>query len=194
MILYLHGFLSSEFSTKGQWVKQAFAKQSIEVITPTYPIGSPKQTVEKIEQVILEHQVQNKTFKMVMGSSMGGFYALYFAQKYQWPCIMINPAIDPKALLTAHLGDYEHPTTRERIHLNTDYIEALTPYYAQINQVPETLLLLDQEDEVIPYEIAKTAFSEKGITQIYEKGSHAFEHLEQAWPSILDFYEKKTGC
>jgi predicted esterase YcpF (UPF0227 family) len=190
MILYLHGFLSTEFSTKGQWVKQAFAKEGVEVITPTYPMASVAKSIELIEQVIADRKAQGNPFKMIMGSSLGGFYGLYFAQKYQWPCVMINPALDPKALMIDNLGDYTHPTTGEFIQLNPAYMDDFTHYYVNRKNLSPTLLLLDKGDDVIPYQIAQKAFKHHGETQVYEGGSHAFDHIEEAWPSILGFYLK----
>ena len=84
-ILYIHGLGSSSESSTGKFL----GEQSAEFVTflhPTFDV-SPKKALEQINAFIKEHDV-----KMVIGSSLGGFYAL------QSDCpfgIVINPALTP---------------------------------------------------------------------------------------------------
>lgn len=190
MILYLHGFLSSGMSAKGQWLKNQFLKHNIECFTPTYPIGNPELSVSSIQSEIDRLGLNNSSCAwMIMGSSMGGFYGQYFAQKYQVPLIMINPALDPIPLFEDYLGTHINPQTQEAFNLNQAYLESLKQYYCQPCAGSQSQVYLDAGDEVIPYEIALTAYQSIGEVVVFKEGDHGFQHLEEAWPDILAFTE-----
>lgn len=220
---YLHGFLSSGGSEKGQWFKQklahsqqnSFASKSMsqvfdnksvlsEWLTPTYPISSVANTVSFIESelvALLNSSSKNgRAEKVVLvGSSMGGFYAQYFAQKYQLPFIMINPALNPEAVFREHLGVHKNPSTGEMVEINDDYIEALLRYkITQPNYELPSLLLIDKDDEVIDVGFAIQIYQSKlfansaSKTIVYNGGDHRFIHLDEAWKEINQFLEKLT--
>lgn len=186
MILYLHGFLSTGQSAKGQWFKRAFAQQGIEVFTPTYPIKTPDESIAVLEQAIGRLLTAKKPW-LVMGSSMGGFYGQYLAQKYQKPLIMINPALDAVGVLAAYSGEQVHPITQEHLNINEDYLAALKSLSCLPSRQIPSLLLLDEGDEVIPYLPSAKAY--EGIADIlcFPNGSHGFDHLEEAWPKVSAF-------
>lgn len=192
MILYLHGFLSSGNSFKGQWMKAKFAPLGIDLLTPTYPISDPQQTAAAIEAEIHTAGLAEKTASpwCIMGSSMGGFWGHYFAQKYQVPLLMINPALNPKKTLAPYLGTHANPATGEVFHLTQDYLKALKDYACEPSKAIDTLILLDKGDEVIPYQAAKNAFKKIGKVWVFEGGDHAFQHLEEAWPEIEQFAQR----
>ncbi|QAB15405.1 YqiA/YcfP family alpha/beta fold hydrolase [Hydrogenovibrio thermophilus] len=195
MILYLHGFLSSGNSHKGQWVKRAFEAEGIKVLTPTYPIVSPQASVAAIDSVV-QHSilnspnVKNGQAWCVFGSSMGGFYGRYIAQRYGVPVGMINPALTPKPILSAYLGEHDNPATGERFCLDEGYLTALEPYHTHVDANQPSLLLLDKDDEVIPYQWAYEAYHGTGEVCVFDGGNHAFQHLDQAWPKMKQFVEQ----
>lgn len=190
MILYLHGFLSSGNSHKGQWVKQAFEAEGIEVLTPTYPISSPQASVEAIDAVVQNSLLKSDQAWCVFGSSMGGFYGRYIAQRYGVPIGMINPALTPKPILGAYLGEHDNPATGEHFCLDEAYLQALEPFHTQVDVNQPSLLLLDKEDEVIPYQWAYEAYKGVGEVCVFDGGNHAFQHLDQAWPKMKQFVEQ----
>ncbi|MDG4812808.1 YqiA/YcfP family alpha/beta fold hydrolase [Hydrogenovibrio sp. 3SP14C1] len=194
MILYLHGFLSSENSYKGQWVKAHFKEVGTEVLTPTYPIDSPNHSIEVIESAIKESilpiiEQDSSQAWCIFGSSMGGFYAQYLAQKYQVPLVMINPALDPIPLLEAYFGNHVNAATGEPFTIDQPYLKALKPFYRTPDASIKSLVLLDEKDDVIPYKIAQQHYQGVGKVLVFDDGDHAFQHLEEAWPDIKSFVE-----
>lgn len=89
-VLYLHGFGSSPDSLKARAVVDFCALHGLAApIVPQLPV-SPKAAMALCEALMVEHGVT-----AVCGSSLGGFYALYLAQKFGVRCALINPALTP---------------------------------------------------------------------------------------------------
>ena len=199
--VYLHGFFSSGNSEKGQWLKSQVEQKTScfsEIYTPTYPIGSPQASVEAIDKCIQQAHASSSNV-ILLGSSMGGYYAQYFAQKYRLPYIMINPALNPTPIFNKNLGSHVNPATDEMFCIDMAYIEALQSLdvYDLQQNIP-ALLLLDTDDEVIDVEFALQRYVRKGsLSQnskfesvIFTGGNHRFIHMEQAWLDIQAFLEK----
>lgn len=203
--VYLHGFLSSGNSEKGQWFKAqanllADANEELifdEFITPTYPIKTPQESVEFIENLLLN--LKDKWHKVVLfGSSMGGYYAQYLGQKYGVPYILINPALRPIPVFKEHIGHHVNPSTHEPFCIDNSYIASLQTYDVKSlnNQVP-AMLLIDTDDEVIDVDYALQAYNPSKSKQgtkftavIYTGGDHRFIHLDQAWLNIKQFIKQ----
>jgi len=198
-LLYLHGFLSDENSIKGQFVKARMAEDwpQVKVHCMTYPIGQPKVSVgyiqNYIEYKLLSNSSNDKNLQWwVMGSSMGGYFAQYIAQVYQVPYIMINPALDPVATLSAFMGQHQHPRTQEKFTIDEDYLEQLAAYQVNLKAKERALLLLDRGDEIIDYRHALDKYQDRCKTLVYERGDHAFQHMKAAWPQILAFLKSSS--
>ena len=187
-ILYIHGFMSSEQSAKAQELASYFRlSDKVDFVTITYPQNDVKKSVTFIENWIINAQKKGKV--ALIGSSLGGFYAQYFGQKYQLPYCMINPALNAD-LFYEHLGDHTNPHTNEKVCVNQTYIETLielNPTTLKFNS--PVLLLMDQEDGVIDVDYAKKLYRpvenlEKLMVKVFEGGNHDFVHLEESYPLI----------
>lgn len=199
--LYLHGFLSSGNSEKGQWLKKIVNQQNLEqandvfneIVTPTYSIKSPYASVSQIES-LLKKMLDDKTKKVVLlGSSMGGYYAQYLGQKYHLPYIMINPALNPSPIFNENLGCHINPATHEKFCIDEAYIDELQGFNVnQLNREIPALLLIDTDDEVIDVDYALNRYEssscESQFSMVkYSGGDHRFIHMEQAWLEINKF-------
>jgi len=203
--VYLHGFLSNGNSHKGQWfAKQAKLENSMctesdegvffqDWLTPSYPIASPQASVSSIENRLKALLNTPETTVVLMGSSMGGFYAQFLGQKYQLPYVLINPALNPRPIFEANRGEHVNPSTEESVCIDEDYIQQIETYQvAKLNLQIPILLLIDKGDELIdiPFAVSQHPVSQsKCQVQLFEGGDHAFQHLEQAWPMIKAFMQ-----
>jgi len=194
--IYLHGFLSSAKSEKGLWLvnKNTETKLTLfdEIITISYPNKSVAESVMVIEAEIKKQLKKNKKV-VLLGSSLGGFYAQYFAQIYQLPYIMINPALNLLPVFKVNLGLHTNPTTGEVVNINQSYISNLLKYdVANPNKTIAALLLIDLDDEVIDVDFAIQRYKHSDNApcfkaKIYSGGDHRFIHMEEAWYEIQDF-------
>lgn len=201
--VYLHGFLSSGNSEKGQWLKAKVQQDNLlndkpvfsEIYTLTYPIKSPHDSAEEIERCLLNAKQKNINI-ILLGSSMGGYYAQYFGQKYQIPYIMINPALNPVPIFNQSMGCHTNPVTSEKFCIDQDYIKALQDYdIEELDQNVPALMLLDTDDEVIDVDLALQRYVQKDNlckksqfkSALFSGGDHRFIHMPQAWKDIQSF-------
>lgn len=202
--VYLHGFLSSGKSEKGQWLVNQVRleqQQSSEVvfsqfITVTYPIKSVAESINAIEKIIIQHK-DNLAKIILLGSSMGGYYAQYFADKYQLPYVMINPALNPVPVFLQNQGEHINPSTGEHVCIDNAYIQDIEKYDIEsLNPNLPGLLLIDIDDEVIDVDFAIQRYKKIEQNQgslskvvVYSGGDHRFIHMDDAWLKIKEFVQ-----
>jgi predicted esterase YcpF (UPF0227 family) len=190
MILYLHGLNSSGASLKAAQLRAAL--EPIEVLSPSYPAHRPRPAVQALTAFLQRrlHEHPRAEPWLWVGSSMGGFYGRYLAQRFAVRhLVLINPALRPWELLAAYRGETFTTASGERYLVDTALIEA-TRLYAVDDSAPEppTTLFLDQGDEVIDWRIAEAIYRRRARVLSFPGGDHAFAHLDRALPLIRDTY------
>ena len=90
MIIYIHGFGSSGHGGKASLFREYFED---EVIAPSLSYV-PNLAIDTLEQLIEMLLEKGETVGLV-GSSLGGYYSIYLANKYDLKAVLINPAIYP---------------------------------------------------------------------------------------------------
>lgn len=183
-LLYLHGFNSSPDSTKAK-IFQSFVKKkkSKSLLVPDLPI-SPKETILLLEKIIKD---LNKEVSLI-GSSLGGFYAAYLAEKYKLKSVLINPVVSPHLKNMEDLiGEHENYNTGEKYFFSKSNFEELFDYKIRRFSFPlDHLFLLQLGDEVLDQK--KTLKHNKdSFSLVEDEGSHKFEDFEKYLPLIYDF-------
>src|ERR1051326_6786721 len=146
MIMYLHGFNSSPQSHKAQVLHDYLAGQGLgsEYACPALPpLASDAVRV-------IEAQIAGKDASFV-GSSLGGFYATYLAEKHGARAVLINPAIDPQVGLRAYLGPQKNLHTGEPYELTESHLREWGRLYVPRITPARYLLLVETGDEVLDY-------------------------------------------
>lgn len=188
MIIYLHGFNSTGESNKGRFLKDHLP--DIQVLTPTYHFD-PRQAILLLEDLIRKCLSQEQTL-MLVGSSLGGYYAQYLARLFRLKIVLINPALMPMSTLHDYLGENTNFYTGETYTLRQSHLDALLAL-----DIPEpcadpvpTLLLLDEGDELLDYRITVSRYQECAEVILFKGGDHQFQHMQEALPLIRAFYER----
>lgn len=185
--LYLHGFLSSPSSQKAQQLRCYFQQHLTddELLIPALPF-EPAAAIQMAEQLVQQLKAQHQQVYLI-GSSLGGFYATYLAEKYRVPAILINPAVRPFDLFADYLGPNTHFYTGEVHELTMEHIAQLEALNLDDLQQPQNLLLLLQTgDETLDYRQAAgfyrncPAWNEGG-------GNHSFDRFIDRMPMVLEF-------
>jgi len=109
VIVYLHGFRSSPQSFKAQLLaaRLAQANRASEWLCPTLPV-SPAEAIALTEREIaarLDLVAKPGERVTLIGSSLGGFFATYLAEKHGWRAALLNPAVVPDRDLSKYLGE-----------------------------------------------------------------------------------------
>lgn len=192
-IIYLHGFQSSALSIKGQQLNDYCERHtSHKVHLPDLNL-SPVQVLEKVSKLI--EQLENV---VLVGSSLGGFYATQLVAQYDIPTVLINPAMRPWQLFRDLFGIEQIPYFVNQQwtldHTQLYDLEHMALSFAQ--NADKILVLLQQADEVLDYREAQRYYSAYQaasliITEMH--GSHAMENFADKIPMILEFlsYSKK---
>ena len=121
MLVYLHGFNSSPASHKAQVMKSYMEGRGLahRYACPALP-DTPGEAIRAIEQAIAGRDPHGVTF---IGSSLGGYYATYLAEKLDCLAVLINPAITPHVGLEAYLGTQKNLHTGEPYELTRAHLE-----------------------------------------------------------------------
>ena len=180
-VIYIHGFNSSERSAKAQqfggWLnQQAF---DCEYVTPCLHFD-PRVAICQLEALINDNTV-------LLGSSLGGFYATYLSQMFKIPAVVINPAVRPFELLADYLGPQYNPYQQVHYHLTMQHVTALEQLYMPTLSSPELLLLLQQMgDEVLPFEQA-LAYYKSCQQRVDFAGDHSFMDFHRYFDTVVNF-------
>jgi len=186
MLIYCHGFGSSGQATKAQILRTNFPDGT--VISPDLPL-EPSAAILTIEQKI--QAINGNSRLLLVGSSLGGFYALHLHQKSGVPAILLNPTVDP-------IGDTDR---REQLENNfeaddlaawcDEYTNQIRGLYHPAESVnPDYLsIFLNRDDEVLDYRKAERYFKTKNCRiTIADQGGHRFDKFEELIPDIRAIY------
>lgn len=127
-----------------------------------------------------------------VGSSLGGFYATYLAEKYGLKAVLINPAIDPHVGLRAYLGPQKNLHTGEPYELTEAHLEEWRRLYVPRITARRYLLLVETGDEVLDYRRAVERYA--GAEQVViPGGDHSLQSFPQHLARILEFSRAATS-
>jgi uncharacterized protein len=185
MLIYLHGFNSSPDSHKANLLRDYLSAQGMadQFLCPSLP-HTPKDAIEQAEKLIRAHQAENIT---LIGSSLGGYYAIYLSERFNLKSVLINPAIRPYLSLESYLGSQENIYTHEKYVFTREHIRQLRDLHViNVNQPERFLLLTQTGDEVLNYRDAVDKL--KGSVQVViEGGDHGFQNFSSYLDTILSF-------
>ena len=185
MILYIHGFASSGYASKAQKFKEYFEEDILTLSLPTIP----NLAVNNLEQIIEAFLDKGEKVNLI-GSSLGGFYSIYLANKYNLKAVLINPAVYPWGTLDRYeeVEFVENYYDNSRFEFNHSHIISLKNYDVQSLSNPENIMtLLQTEDEVLDYTQAQEKLYETNI-EIEEGGNHSFVGIERYFRKIDSFF------
>lgn len=194
-IIYLHGFNSASLGLNGNLlqskqklvVMQDFCRQKhIVFFTPNVDYRDFQSLVE--DMLFEWNQFLDQGYQVVfMGSSMGGFASEYLAMKTGSKAIMINPAITPSELLTQFIGTTENSELGLTYDWQASHCQQYLLYQQHLQnntQAIDRTILLDMGDELIDSQQTLIKYQNKAKLVTFEGGSHSFEHMQQALPTI----------
>ena len=185
IILYFNGFASSSKSDKVKILKKFFANEitNAKIIAPDLS-NNFSETISQIEMLIERY---SKFEICMMGSSLGGYYASYFATKLKAKAVLINPAIYPLEGFDIYLGKNKNFSTGDEFYINDEDIKYLrTISYKKYKNQRNTLILLESNDEVLSYKNTCSYYYGSNI-DITFGGDHSYISLRKKLNKIRNF-------
>ena len=184
-IIYLHGFNSSSKSFKAQCLIEYMRanNKKNKLLVPDLK-AEPESAIRQITMLIESNLSHDFCF---IGSSLGGYYATWFAEKYNCPAVLINPSIRPYETLAKFIGENENLYTNEKWKLDKRHIQQLLDIEVNTISHPERyLVLLQTVDEILDYRQANTKFASSQLV-VEQGGDHSFVGFDNHIEHILSF-------
>lgn len=100
-VIYIHGYGSSGLTETAQNLKRILANE-FQVVAPTYDASRPDMGLAILETTFMLLQARSP---IVVGTSLGGFFANYLSRKFNVPAVIVNPALSPSTSLQKYGED-----------------------------------------------------------------------------------------
>lgn len=176
MILYIHGFRSTQNSAKAKLLKKQY-KEQIHIADFSH---IPDKAIEELDNIIKELNITG-----IIASSLGGFYATYLSEKYNLKTTLINPSTKPYETLRRYLGANE-TYDGDPFEWKEEYLEQLKNL-SHLNVTSSNyLLFLQKGDEILDYSVAQGYYNGAKMT-IEDGGNHRFQSFERHFEKLNDF-------
>lgn len=190
MIFYLHGFLSSPASSKAQILAQALASEGRgeQLWCEALPT-SPKAAIAQIETALLHHLNRGERCGLI-GSSLGGYYSTWLAEKYGLKAVLVNPALLAHSALDTLVGEHTHYYTSEKVVFTEENLAELKALDVSSLTHPENfLVLLEAEDETLNAAQTAAHYRACGVShlEMAAGGNHSYSRFAEKLPAILAF-------
>ena len=188
LVVYLHGFRSSPRSSKARMTGDAIAHRveqgaPIEWYCPQLH-ASPQESMDMVRRHIDASKADRLS---VIGSSLGGFYTNYLAERYGCKGIALNPAVRAGRELEPHVGMMTAYDSEEPFDFRAEYIDELNRMQVESITLPERYLLLAATgDELLDWR--EMAAFYPGTKQIIIQGSdHGIHNYSEYLDSVVGF-------
>lgn len=183
MILYLHGFTSGPQSHKAQALGARMAARGLgdRCLCPQLP-AAPAEAIRLAENLVAANPIQ-----AVVGSSLGGFYATWLAEKRGLRAVLINPAVVAHIELERYLGPQQWLYTGEPFEFTLAHIDQLRSLEVPALSRPENFwLLVEKGDETLDYRHAVARYAAARQT-VLPGGDHSFTRWDDYLDQVIDF-------
>ncbi len=178
--IYLHGFCSSGNSDKVHLLRE---QTDWPVHAPDIP-DKPADAIPFLRAYLerMQHEYPDDELILV-GSSLGGYYAGNLGSALGFRMVLINPLVDV-ADLKPRLGTNHNYQSGQSFELTNEDLDALQALRHETMTGWPILVLLDQGDEVLDYRKAVARYESRARVLQFQGGSHRFDHLVDALQEI----------
>ena len=182
MIIYIHGFNSSPASFKAKVLHDGLAARGCaqDFAAPALP-HSPAAAARALADLARKHP-----HAALVGSSLGGFYATWLAEKFALRAVLVNPAVRPYELLAGHVGRQKNFHSGEEYEFTMEHVAELRALEVEALDPRRYLLMVETGDEVLDYRLAVDKY--RGAQQlVIPGGDHGFSDFADYAETALEF-------
>lgn len=185
--LYIHGFNSSSQSGKAQETKRYLAAQGRESDWLCPDLSHyPSQAIEQLTTLIN----QCAELPVLIGSSLGGFYATVLVARFNLKAVLINPAVAPSQLLKPALNTLQKSWYGGSTYFFTQaHLNELLALELPAPLYPNNILMMQEKgDEVLDW--TQAAHYYRDCHQlIFNGGDHGFTRYRMVLGLIEQFFK-----
>ncbi len=182
-ILYIHGFNSSPLSKKATQLIQLMERLGLEAQLRVPALHHhPRQAIPQLEAAIAE-----LGRPLLVGSSLGGYYATCLAERHGLKALLVNPAVAPHRMFDGFLGPQQNLYSGETWDLTLDHVTALAELEVPAPRDPQRFQVwLQTADETLDYRAAQQYYRACAL-RIQAGGDHSFQGFAEQLPALLSF-------
>ncbi len=173
VVVVLHGFRSALPNGTYKRLRKAF-KKTHTTIGVNYDYFAPEKTMAFFEEVRRTHLQDRRV--TVIGTSLGGFWALYAGEKLGAEKIVaLNPVSAPERFLMKYVGTTQKSSRRDiSFKVTASDVRSYGPHPLENRMpVPTLLILAEDDDRLDPLSIKSFLAQDPNTTVIlYETGGH----------------------
>jgi predicted esterase YcpF (UPF0227 family) len=182
-LIYIHGFNSSPASLKARELVAACARQGLaERLRVPALHHDPRRAITQ-----LEAEIAAAERPVLVGSSLGGYYATHLAERHGLKALLINPAVRVQRYFARYLGPQHNYYSGESWELTAAHVAALAELEVPPPQDPARFVVwLQTGDETLDYRDAADYYRLCAV-QIEEGGDHGYRGFAARIPELLAF-------
>jgi predicted esterase YcpF (UPF0227 family) len=157
--LYIHGYNGTPDGPKTDMLRCKFRKAEIIALPHD---SMPAHVYKLLDGIASELDISDD---MIIGNSLGGFWANYFSIRYGIGAVLINPVVSPVKSLE---------------QLGCSFAEDYAAYEAEVKRGagPPRKVLIAADDEVLPFRLALDYFSGDCDVRLLKQGGHGMNDPE----------------
>ena len=181
-LVYIHGFNSSPASFKAKVLHDRLAAlgNAHGLIAPALP-SSPAAAARMLEAL-----VQTQADAVLVGSSLGGYYATWLAEKFNMRAVLLNPAVRPYDLLASYVGVQKNLHTGQEYEFTAAHLDELRALEVTAITPERYFLIVTTGDEVLDYRDAVEKY--RAAKQlVIEGGDHGLSGFPDHVDALLAF-------
>ncbi len=181
IIIFIHGFSSHGYGGKARALREYYTNRAEAFIAPSLSY-IPELAIQTLEELI---EACGNDVRLI-GSSLGGFYTIYLAQKYRLKAVLINPSIYPYKTLKMSLGTPPNFYDGSHFEWKESHLEMLRKYETNVSHQKDFFLLVQKGDDVLDYREALNKFP-NAQTVAEDGGDHSFSGIEHYFDEMENF-------
>jgi len=185
MILYLHGFRSSPQSFKTSLLAERMQAigRGTDYVCPQLP-PSPRAAIELAMDIAQKADPAELT---LIGSSLGGYYATWMAERLGCAAVMLNPAVHAARDLASQVGVKTQYHSNEPFEFKASYIDELQALAVERITRPERYFLIAATgDELLDWREMVTQF-DQAKQHIIQGSDHGISDFAEYADEVLKF-------
>ena len=182
-ILYIHGFNSAPESKKATQLISVMQGMGLgdQLRVPALH-HHPREAMAQLTAAISEMDRP-----LLVGSSLGGYYATWLAEQHGLKALLVNPAVSPHRMFDGYLGTQTNLYCGETWELTLDHVQALAELEVAAPQDPQRYQVwLQTGDETLDYRNAEKYYK-ACVLRIEAGGDHSYQGFAQQLPALLNF-------
>ena len=182
-ILYIHGFNSAPESKKATQLTTLMQRIGLsdQLRVPALH-HHPRQAMAQLQAAINE-----LGRPLLVGSSLGGYYATYLAEQLGLKALLVNPAVSPHRMFDGYLDTQHNLYSGETWELTHDHVVALAELEVAAPQDPQRYQVwLQTADETLDYRLAEKYYAACAL-RIQAGGDHSYQGFAAQLPALLSF-------